>query len=168
VCTKDATVIQWRFPRWDIVRWLDARVPWPYPSDGAATFVASCLAEMDGGTKSHWAIIPRSGPADLIGIISLWPDDGVSHNQRGFWLDPEFQGRGLMTEAVDRVTEYAFEELGWPCLWLTNAQNNHASRRIKEKQGARLVDLGIGQYVSGEGSQMIWLLTREGWMSRRT
>ena len=65
----------------------------------------------------------------------------MSRDQRGFWLDPAFQGQGLMTEAADRVTDYAFRELGWPCLWLSNAQDNHASRRIKEKQGARLVDL---------------------------
>ena len=66
-----------------------------------------------------------------------------SRDQRGFWLDPEYQGQGLMTEAADRVTDYAFRELGWPYLWLRNAQENHASRRIKEKQGARLVDLLI-------------------------
>ena len=55
-----------------------------------------------------------------------------------------------MTEAADRVTDYAFRDLGWPHLWLTNAQENHASRRIKEKQGARLIDLRIGHCVSGQ------------------
>jgi ribosomal-protein-alanine N-acetyltransferase len=166
VRSKDAPVIQRLFPQWDVVRWLDARVPWPYPADGAATFVATCLQEMARGEKSHWAIVPRSGPADLIGLIDLWPDDGISHDQRGFWLDPAFQRRGLMTEAADRVTDYAFRELGWPHLWLSNAQDNHGSRRIKEKQGARLVDLIIGRYVGGETSQMIWLLTRGDWMAR--
>jgi len=58
-------------------------------------------------------------------------------------------------------------ELGWPHLWLTNAQENHASRRIKEKQGARLVDIKIGHYVGGQSSQMVWLLTREDWLARR-
>lgn len=167
VRAKDAPVIQRRFPRWEVVRWLDARIPWPYPADGAATYVANCLEEMARGEKSHWAIIPKSGPADLIGIIGLWPDDGVSRSQRGFWLDAEFQGKGLMTEAAERVTEYAFRKLGWPHLWLTNAQDNHASRRIKERQGARLVDLMIGQYVGGSGSQMVWLLMRENWMARQ-
>ena len=73
---KDAPVIQRRFPQWEVVRWLDAKVPWPYPADGAADFVAACLAEMARARSSHWAIVPRKGPADLIGIISLWPDDG--------------------------------------------------------------------------------------------
>lgn len=166
VRSKDAPVIQRLFPQWEIVRWLDAKVPWPYPADGAATFVAGCLEEMARGEKSHWAIVPRSGPADLIGLIDLWPDDGVSRNQRGFWLDPAYQRRGLMTEAADCVTDYAFRQLGWPHLWLNNAQDNHASRRIKEKQGARLVDLLIGRYVGGETSQMIWLLTRDAWLAR--
>jgi RimJ/RimL family protein N-acetyltransferase len=167
VRSKDAPVIQRRFPRWEVVRWLNARIPWPYPANGAAAYVAACLAEMARGEKSHWAIIPKSGPADLVGIIDLWPDDGVSRSQRGFWLDPEFQGKGLMTEAAERVTQYALCDLGWPHLWLTNAQDNHPSRRIKEKQGARLVDLMIGEHVGGRGPQMVWLLRREDWLARR-
>jgi len=166
VRTKDAPVIQRRFPKWEIVRWLDAKVPWPYPANGAATFVEACLGEMARGEKSHWAIVPRSGPADLIGLINLWPDDGTDSGQRGFWLDPGFHGRGLMTEAADRVTDYAFRELGWPSLCLTNAQPNLASRRIKEKQGARLVDMKIAQCVSGQVTQMVWQLSREDWLAR--
>jgi [ribosomal protein S5]-alanine N-acetyltransferase len=163
VRSKDAPVIQKRFAQWEVVRWLDAKVPWPYPIDGAASFVAAALEEMAKGDKAHWAIVPKKGPADLIGVISLWPDDGTTHDQRGFWLDPAFQGRGLMTEAADRVTEYAFAKLGWPCLWLSNAQDNQASRRIKEKQGARLVDMMIGRYVAGEATRMVWLLERQDW-----
>jgi len=166
VRSKDAPVIQRLFPHWDVVQWLDARIPWPYPADGAASFVATCLEKMARGEKSHWAIVPKSGPADLIGLIDLWPDDGESRNQRGFWLDPAHQGRGLMTEAADRVTDYAFRELGWPYLWFTNAQENQPSRRIKEKQGARLVDMLIGDYVGGRTTQMVWLLERDDWLAR--
>ena len=167
VRSKDAPVIQRRFPQWEVVRWLNANIPWPYPADGASAYVAACLGEMARGEKSHWAIVPRKGPADLIGIIDLWPDDGVSRDQRGFWLDPAFQGQGLMTEAADRVTDYAFRRLGWPCLWLSNAQENLASRRIKEKQGAKLVDMKIGRFVSGEATRMVWLLEREDWIGRQ-
>ncbi|MBS0521028.1 MAG: GNAT family N-acetyltransferase [Proteobacteria bacterium] len=163
---KDGPVIQHRFPHWEIVRHLSAGIPWPYPPDGAATHVDACLGEMARGEKAHWALIPRSGPADLIGMISLWPDDGVSRSQRGFWLAPEFHRRGLMMEAAERVTAYAFLDLGWPELWFTNAQENLGSRRIKEKQGARLVDLMIGRFVGGPGPQMVWHLLREDWMAR--
>ena len=88
-------------------------------------------------------------------------------DQRGFWIDPEFQGRGLMTEAAERVTEFAFIDLGWPHLWLTNAEANAGSHRIKEKQGASLVDRVPGAFVSGPGVKVVWLLTREAWTERR-
>jgi ribosomal-protein-alanine N-acetyltransferase len=164
--TKDAPVLQRRFPHWDIVRHLSSVVPWPYPADGAATFIARCLEEHAAGEKNHWAIIPKEGPAEMIGCIDLWPDDGHSHDMRAFWLDPEFQRRGLMMEAAQRVTAYAFCELRWPHLWLSNAQENHASRRIKEKQGARLVDLVIRQQVGGKGEVMVWQLMRREWLAR--
>ena len=73
-----------------------------------------------------------------------------------------------MTEAADRVTEYAFLQLGWPQLWLTNAEGNIASRRIKERQGARLVNKVEKQYVSGKSSAEVWLLRSEDWKSRRS
>lgn len=101
----DAPSIQRRFPRWDVVRYLSAHVPWPYPFDGAASHVAHCLGQKAGGEKFFWAITLKGGPVELIGGIELWPDDGVSRDQRGFWLDPEFQGQGLMTAAAERVTE---------------------------------------------------------------
>ena len=126
------------------------------------------LDQMVRGEKCFWVIILKGGPDELIGRIDLWPDDGVSRDQRGFWLDPEFQGRGLMTEAAERVTEYAFVELGWPHLWLSNAEANNASGRIKEKQGARLVDREPAVYVSGEGARMVWLLEREDWLARHS
>ncbi len=164
---EDASVLQRRFPHWDIVRYLSARVPWPYPDDGARSYIALCQDEMAQGRKHHWAIWPKAGPDELIGCIDLWPDDGESRDMRGFWLDPAFQGRGLMTEAAERVTEYAFRDLGWPHLWLSNAEENAASARIKEKQGARLVDRETVRYVGGEGLRMVWLLERMAWLARQ-
>jgi RimJ/RimL family protein N-acetyltransferase len=162
----DAPALQRRFPRWDVVRYLNPRVPWPYPADGAARFIEICLGEMARGEKHHWSIRLKDGPDELIGSINLWPDDGKSRDMRGFWLDPDFQGRGLMTEAADRVTDYAFRDLDWSYLWVSNAEPNRASARIKEKQGARLVDREPFRSVSGEGLRMVWLIEREPWLAR--
>jgi RimJ/RimL family protein N-acetyltransferase len=86
---------------------------------------------------------------------------------RGFWLDPEFRGRGLMTEAADRITDYALRELAWPHLWLSNAEPNRGSARVKERQGATLAATEPCKYVSGEHPRQIWLLTAEDWLARR-
>jgi RimJ/RimL family protein N-acetyltransferase len=164
----DVPAVQRRFNRWEVVRYLHGGIPWPYPADGAATNMAQSLEIMRRREQCLWAITEKGGGDELIGRIDLRPDDGVNRDMRGFWLDPEFQGRGLMTEAAERVTEFAFVELGWPLLWLTNAEENRASSRIKEKQGARLVERGVKLYVSGEGVQLVWLLERDAWLSRRS
>jgi [ribosomal protein S5]-alanine N-acetyltransferase len=164
---SDVPTIQRRFARWEVVRYLTSDVPWPYPDDGAVVHWTRMSVDMVGRKKSHWAITLKGGDDELIGLIVLWADDGVSRDQRGFWLDPEFWARGLMTEAADRVTDYALVELGWPHLWLTNAEANLASHRVKEKQGAELIDRTPARYVYGEGVRVTWRLTREAWLPRR-
>jgi len=148
---SDTPVVQRRFPQWEIVRYLHAEVPWPYPNDGAAEHYARMSREMAAGEKSHWAITLRGGDDTLIGLIGLWKSGEEARDQRSFWLDTRYWGRGLMTEAADRVTDYALVELGWPRLWLSNAEANLASHRVKEKQGATIVARTPRRYVYGEG-----------------
>lgn len=163
----DVPVIQRIFPQWELIRWLHAGIPWPYPADGAATNMAQCLERRARDERFFWAITLK-GDDTLIGRIDLWPFDGETRDMRGFWLDPAHQGRGLMTEAADAVTDYAFEVLDWPFLYLTNATANRASARVKEKQGAELVAVEAREYVGGPGEGQIWRLDRETWRARRS
>ena len=114
-----------------------------------------------------WALALKGGADEPIGSIQLRPDDGESRDMRGFWLDPAHWGRGLMTEAAERVTEYAFVDLGWPVLWLRNGERNVASHRVKEKQGAVIVDRVPARFVGGEGFSLVWRLDRDAWLARR-
>lgn len=168
IAERDIEATQRRFPKWEVVKHLHSPgTPWPYPADGAATNMADILPKMERGEKSVWAITLKGGDDELIGRIDLWADDGRRQDQRGFWLDSEFWGQGLMTEAAERVTEYAFVQLGWPHLWLNNAEANTASHRVKEKQGAQIISRRPRAYVAGEDTQVTWLLTREAWLARR-
>src|ERR1700712_2295533 len=91
---SDAPAIQRAFANWEIVRWMTDRVRWPYPEDGATAFLKDiALPAMLKGEAWHWSIRPRVHPDLLVGVISLQeqPDDN-----RGFWLDQAWQGRGLM------------------------------------------------------------------------
>lgn len=163
---EDAPAIQEHFPEWEVVRHLLARVPWPYPDDGALTNVRECLEKRARGEQLYWAITLKGGDDALIGRIDLRPDAG-DHEMRGFWLAREHWGRGLMTEAAEAVTAYAFETLGWPHIYVTNAATNAASHRIKEKQGFALVEVVPGEFVEGSRPKEVWLLTREAWLGRR-
>lgn len=163
---RDAAATQRIFPQWSIVKHLLAKVPWPYPHDGAETNMRECLERRARGERFFWAITLKGGDDTLIGRIDLGPDDG-DREMRGFWLDPAFHGRGLMTEAAEAVTAYAFDVLGWPEIWVTNAASNSASHRIKEKQGFELVEVTRDRFVSGEDDKEVWRLTRGAWAGRR-
>lgn len=163
---RDTPAVQRIFPQWEVVRFLLNKVPWPYPDDGAATNMAECLEKRAKGEQFYWAITLKGDDDALVGRIDLRPDAG-DHEMRGFWLDPALAGQGLMTEAAEAVTAYAFEVLEWPALWVTNAASNTGSHRIKEKQGFELMDMIRGQFVFGEDDKEIWRLTREAWFARR-
>jgi len=165
---SDTAAAQHAFDDWEVVKYLSDSVAWPLPPGNAEVAMADTLAKMASGARCTWALTLKDGGDELIGRIDLWADDGESRDQRGFWLARAFWGRGLMTEAAERVTEWAFVDLGWPRLWLCNAEANVASQRVKEKQGARLTDRAPRRYVYGEGVRVTWLLTREAWLVRRS
>ena len=161
----DAPAIQLAFAKWDIVRWMNNTVPWPYPKDGATTFLDDIvLPAMRNGEAWHWSIRPKEQPDRLIGVISL--QDQADDN-RGFWLDLEWQGRGLMTEASDAVTDFWFEVLGKTVLRAPKAVENRPSRRISEKQGMRVVSSFLQQMVSGLHEVELWEIGRDEWRAFR-
>jgi [ribosomal protein S5]-alanine N-acetyltransferase len=164
---RDAPAIQRLFPQWEVLKHLHAGLPWPYPDDGAATNTAEALEDLARGKKFHWVITLKGGAGEARGRIDLWPYDGQLQDMRGFWLDPDLHGQGLMTEAAEAVTRYAFEVLEWPCLYLTNPTQNHASGRIKEKQGAERLRVEPKDFMSGQGERQVWILTREAWLARQ-
>jgi ribosomal-protein-alanine N-acetyltransferase len=162
---SDVDAVQEVFPRWEIVQFMSSRVPWPYPADGALTFVRDvALPTMEEGMAWHWSIRPNEAPDELIGIISLMDEPD---NNRGFWLVPEWRGRGLTTEAASVVTDYWFETLGKPVLRVRKATANVPSRRISERGGMRIIASGERDYVSGRLPADLWEMTREEWRATR-
>ena len=161
---SDADAVQDLFPRWEIVRFLASEIPWPYPADGALTFIRDvALPAMQQGEAWHWSIRLKTAPDRLIGMIGLMDKPG---NNRSFWLDPASQGRGLMSEASTAVTDYWFETLGRPVLRVPKAVANVWSRRISERSGMRLIGIEDHDFVSGRLPTEIWEITREEWRSR--
>ena len=161
----DAEQIQKLFPRWEIVKYLANRVPWPYPGDGAIQYVRDmALPAMERAEAWHWTIRLKENPAQMIGFISLMKSE---EENRGFWLDLPFRGRGLMTEACDAVTDFWFEVLKFPVLRAPKAVANEASRRISLRQGMRVISRGERDYVSGRLPSEIWEVTAAEWRARK-
>jgi RimJ/RimL family protein N-acetyltransferase len=161
----DAVQAQMLFAQWEIVRFLNSRVPWPYPPDGALTFYRDVsLPAVERGDSWVWTLRLKTDPGQLIGMISL---SRAENKNRGFWLGLPWQGKGLMTEACDAVTDYWFNVLRFPVLRVPKAVANAGSRRISEKQGMRVIATEEKNYVSGRHLTEIWEITAEEWNARR-
>ncbi len=53
----------------------------------------------------------------------------------GYWIGVPFWGRGLIPEAVRRLQEHAFADLGCSALWCGYYDGNEKSKRCQEKCG---------------------------------
>jgi RimJ/RimL family protein N-acetyltransferase len=162
VTEADVAVWTKHFVDYEVIRHLAAKVPWPYPDNGVRDFVMNQILPHQGKDRWVWGIYLKENPNELIGVVDLWRP-GTPEN-RGFWLGKEFWGRGIMTEAVRPVMEYAFDALGFEVMIFANAKGNVRSRRIKEKSGARLVRVESADFVDPDFTeQEIWELTKEEW-----
>ncbi|EEQ06290.1 GNAT family N-acetyltransferase [Yersinia bercovieri] len=162
---EDAIQIQKLFPRWEIVRYMVASVPWPYPDNGAENYVNNIvLPDMEKGIAWFWAIRRREAPDYLMGLICLYD---VEDNNRGFWLAPEYQGQGYMREASIAATDYWFNTLNKPVLRAPKAAVNSRSQRISASSGMRLIRTDKKEYVSGQLDSDLWEITRDEWNARQ-
>ena len=156
---SDAPRIQALFPNPNVMLYLAAIIPWPYPEDGAIEYVRRVLPRIEAEEEYYWAIVPKG--EDLIGLIGLTPTSDEDH--RGFWLGEPYWGQGLMREAASAVNDFAFDVLGMDELLLNNAEPNAASHRLKESAGAEIVAVEEADFIGGRFRSVRWRLTAEAW-----
>lgn len=151
------------FVDYDVIRHLAAHVPWPYPVGGVQDFMENHLLPHQGKSKWCWGIFLRTDQKNLIGSIEIRLS---TTDNRGFWLAKKYWGKGYMTEAVDPVMAYAFEELNFEKMVFTNAKGNQRSRRIKEKTGAKFIGLKSAKFTDPQYTDSeVWELTKACWDS---
>lgn len=69
----------------------------------------------------------------------------------GYWLRSSCTGQGIMTEAVNALTQYAFKELKMKRIAITCAIDNIRSRKIPERLGYTLESTIKGNRLTQEG-----------------
>lgn len=163
VTEQDIPAYEKHFVDYEVIRQM-AVVPWPYPSGGVTRYFRDVIEPNQGKDQWIWGIFLKSHPEEVIGAVTL-RRQGTPGN-RGFWLGRQYWGRGIMTEAVAPVLEYAFMVLDFKTLLFSNAVGNTRSRRVKEKTGAVLLWVQPADYVSPEYTEReVWELTKEQWLA---
>lgn len=158
---EDHVWVQQLFPHWDIVKHMNASVPWPYPADGARQYYEHVfMPDIASGKSLGWAVTEKASGVPM-GVLQLTPKSDTDN--RGFWLGSSFHNKGFMSEAVVVTTDYAFGPLGMKRLLLNNAKDNAASGNIKLKANATLLEERESDYVCGKAIQQHWELRPDAW-----
>jgi ribosomal-protein-alanine N-acetyltransferase len=117
------------------------------------TFVEALLRE----ALTYWVIVTRDGDA-LIGTICLMNfSTADARAEIGFELHPDFQGKGLMTEALSEVLRLAFAS-GVRVIEAWAHKENASSRKLLETRGFRR-DLSAEAGHSGEDLEPMVIYT---------
>jgi RimJ/RimL family protein N-acetyltransferase len=118
---------------------------------------------------AHFAIV-TSASDELVGIALLWGIDMFHRTAHvGIGLLPDYQGRGLGTDAVGVLCHYGFVVLGLHRIQIETVAGNHAMRRAAQRNGF-VLDALLRRHVSilGEPTDLLVLgLLAHEWVARR-
>ena len=107
-----------------------------YPTKRPTFYAMVSSLNREARARRSYSFALWSGP-NLIGQITL---GGVIYGALrgahiGYWVDKNYANRGLVTEAVKRVTDFAYQELGLHRIEINVRPENGASCRVAEKAG---------------------------------
>jgi [ribosomal protein S5]-alanine N-acetyltransferase len=110
---------------------LADRFPHPYTRANAIEWIG--IASMH--TPPHDFAIIVDGVA--VGGVGIILKDGIRRHtaEIGYWLGEEYWGRGIATEALKAMTEYAFKQFDLVRIQASVFDWNPASMRVLEKAG---------------------------------
>jgi len=111
--------------------WMNLRdaFPHPYTLKNAVLWI-----ELSKESKTNFAIDVDGAAVGDIGL-TLQTDLLRRNAEIGYWLGEDYWGRGIMTEAVRAVTEYAFETFDINRVYAGILEYNLSSARVLEKNG---------------------------------
>ena len=113
--------------------WINLRdsFPYPYSLQDAESFISHAI---EADPRTIFAIATQS---EAIGSIGLMPGKDVHRftAEIGYWLAEPFWGKGIMTQAVKSMAEYAIQDLKLNRIFAEPYTTNPASARVLEKAG---------------------------------
>lgn len=105
----------------------------------ALAFIERINGRVDGQSSYYWKIT-ESSEDKMIGSICLWNfSEDAAKAEIGYDLHPDYQGKGIMNEALVRITEFGFQTLKLNLIEAYTHSQNERSRRLLERNGFKLV-----------------------------
>lgn len=119
----------------------------------AQTHIEKMNGLFDNEEAIAWGIAVEGNPK-LIGTICLWNfSEDRKTAEVGYDLDPAFQGKGMMSEALKAVLSFGFDKLGFALIEAFTHVENEASKKLLVTNGFQLA---VGRKEDGNLSNVIF------------
>ena len=91
-----------------------ALVPFPYSEESGKWFINHCQEEAEKNPRENYEFgIELTGENKLVGMVSLTSVKEFEQKAvLGCWLAEKYWRKGIMNEAIERVLDFAYNELG--------------------------------------------------------
>jgi ribosomal-protein-alanine N-acetyltransferase len=111
---------------------MTLNIPYPYPDDGAIKWITN----LQSSEKiNHSFLIRMKDTGAVMGGIGIHPHERHKRAEVGYWLGLDYWNKGYATEALVRMIDFGFAELGLERIEAQFFPENPASRRVMEKAG---------------------------------
>jgi RimJ/RimL family protein N-acetyltransferase len=149
-----------------IHRYMSDQFPYPYTLDDAFDWIEICRAEVP---SNNFAIEVDGVVRGGIGAIpSLGAREGSA--EIGWWLTPEFWGRGICSAAAFALVDHLFTKRDFVRLWAPVMAPNEASACVAVNAGMSLEGTARSAYVKHgrRYDEKDYGITREQWETHRS
>ncbi|POT56357.1 hypothetical protein C3432_13065 [Citrobacter amalonaticus] len=119
----------------ETTHWLQ-HVPYPYTSCDAAAWIANHPQAWRRGVSLELAIEEKN-TQQLVGTIGLF-ELRQKNNYLGYWLAPQYWGKGYCCEAALALAQWGFEQLSLSTLRGRCVRENIRSARTLQRMGMTL------------------------------
>jgi RimJ/RimL family protein N-acetyltransferase len=148
-----ALVAAWRDR--EMARWMPEETN-PFEAEQARSFIDDAMTHLSTGKSVALAIADESTD-QAVGSVTLhvW---GPRHWNLGYWVAPDQRGHGLATEAVTKLSRWAFAaNPNLARLSLYTMPGNEPSQKVAENAGFRREGL-LRRWGDVNGEQLDWIM----------
>ncbi|MEX2449246.1 MAG: GNAT family protein [Rhodospirillales bacterium] len=144
-----------------------ANIPYPYSLEAGEAWFAARRESRADGYELLFAI-ERRADAALLGAVGLIVDSANNEAEVGYWLGVPYWRQGYMSEALDEVLRFAFEDLGLASVTGGAFPDNAASIGLQKKLGMTEAGRAIHPAPARGGPREVMVLgiTRAAWQNR--
>lgn len=136
--------------------------------EDARQFIATIAKTIENGEGVYWAITLKNDDR-VIGTICYFDfSDEKERAEIGYELLPEFQGKGIMQEALSEVIRFGFEEMKLQTILAFTRIDHLKSAQLLERNNFRIdADMNTNEEFYGDLANMaVYALKKDNYASR--